>query len=143
METAAYKDGIPLEVVYSLAQRVPYLGVYRDASMVQDTVVDVLNLPVAGDEEVPVAWVCSKPTGDVGKGGTEEDFRGRGFGRLLGKAVARQQAALLGFIPHGFVNSNNFVSRLFFSKSVCWSSSHEVFSLVKDQTRKVKEQRRQ
>ena len=143
LKNAEYGAGIPLELMCAMAQQVPYLGVYRDAAVTQDTIVDVLNLPVAGDDEVPVAWICTTPVGAVGKLMIEKDFRRRGLGSLLGAALTRQQAALLGFIPHVFIDVTNSASRAMMTKVADSCYSHDAFwlrNITHEETQRKKKQ---
>ncbi|KAK8391874.1 hypothetical protein O3P69_017474 [Scylla paramamosain] len=123
LENAKY-GGIPLDLMYRMAEGVPYIGVYQDPTSTQEARVDPENLPVAGNEEIPVAWCCSGPSGDVAKLITDERFRKRGFGKLLTATLARRQTAL-GFIPHAFVEANNSASKVMFENSLGWSVTHE------------------
>ncbi|KAK8391978.1 hypothetical protein O3P69_017532 [Scylla paramamosain] len=129
LENAKYSE-IPLDLMYRVAEGVPYIGVYQDPTSTQEATVDPENLPVAGDEEIPVAWCCSGPSGDVAKLITDERFRRRGFGKLLTVTLARRQAALLGFIPHAFVEEDNSASKLMFENSPGWSVTHESIWII-------------
>ncbi|XP_045127055.1 uncharacterized protein LOC123513728 [Portunus trituberculatus] len=132
LENAKF-GGIPLDLMYRMAEGVPYIGVYQDPTSTQDTTVDPENLPAAADDEVPVAWICSSPTGAGAKLITDERFRRRGFGKLLTTTLARRQAALLGFIPHTFVEADNSVSKMMFDNSPGWSMTHECTWITKCQ----------
>ena len=126
-EKAWFSLGMSMELIYNMAQRVPFIGVYRNDALTKGTTVDALHLPVAGDEELPVSWVCSSQCGDVGKLGTEKDFRRCGLASLLTTVMARRQAALMGFIPHANVKTDNFPSLMMFSKNAGWNLTHEAF----------------
>ncbi|XP_063848861.1 uncharacterized protein LOC135093501 [Scylla paramamosain] len=132
LENAKY-GGIPLDLMYRMAEGVPYVGVYQDPTSTQEATVDPENLPVAGDEEIPVAWCCSGPSGDVAKLITHESFRRRGFGKLLTATLARRQAALLGFIPHGIVEVDNSASKAMVYNSPGWRMTHESIRITKCQ----------
>uniref|UniRef100_A0A0P4VZ02 GCN5-related N-acetyltransferase Rv2170-like domain-containing protein n=2 Tax=Scylla olivacea TaxID=85551 RepID=A0A0P4VZ02_SCYOL len=129
LENAKY-GGIPLDLMYRMAEGVPYIGVYQDPTSTQEATVDPENLPVAGDEEIPVAWCCSGHLGDVAKLITDKRFRRHGFGKLLTATLARRQAAL-GFIPHAFVEEDNSVSKVMFENSPGWSVTHEIIWIKK------------
>ena len=132
LENAKYGE-IPLDLMYKMAEGVPYLGVYQDPASAQDTIVDPENLPVAADEEIPVAWICSGTIGDGAKLITDERFRRRGFGRLLTVTLARRQAALLDFIPHVFVEADNLASKAMLDNLPGWSMTHKSIMLRKCQ----------
>ena len=114
-ENAEYSE-VPLELMYRMAERLPYIGVYQDSTSTQETTIDPEKLPVAGDEEIPVAWVCLTPLGESGKMMTDERFRRHGFATLLHTTFARLQTALLGFIPHGFVETDNYAPQAVLNK---------------------------
>ncbi|KAK8391794.1 hypothetical protein O3P69_017436 [Scylla paramamosain] len=132
LENAKY-GGIPLDLMYRMAEGVPYIGVYQDPTSTQEATVDPENLPVAGDEEIPVAWNCSKPAGDGGMMVIDERFRRHGFGRLLATTLARRQAALYGFIPHVFVEEDNSVARAMGKNMPGWRMTHECIVIMKCQ----------
>ncbi|KAK8392003.1 hypothetical protein O3P69_017549 [Scylla paramamosain] len=130
LQKNAKSDRIP--IMERMAEGVPYIGVYQDPTSTQEATVDPENLPVAGDEEIPVAWCCSKPSGDMGKLMTDERFRRRGFGKLLTATLARRQAAL-GFIPHAFVEEDTSASKVMFDNSPDWSVTHENIWIIECQ----------
>ena len=96
-ENAEYSE-VPLELMYRMAERLPYIGVYQDSTSTQETTIDPEKLPVAGDEEIPVAWICSTPLGESGKMMTDERFRRHGFATLLYTTIVKPQAALIGLL---------------------------------------------
>lgn len=123
-----YDDRVPQEVMSQIAQRVPFLGVYQDIGVTQDTTVKPNSLPMAG-EELPVAWVGSTILGDVGRLRTHEGYRRRGFASLIITVAARRQAYRLKIIPHVFVESSNIASCAMFAGLPGWKFTHEVFWL--------------
>ncbi|XP_045110940.1 uncharacterized protein LOC123504469 isoform X2 [Portunus trituberculatus] len=116
LENAKY-GGIPLDLMYRMAEGVPYIGVYQDPTSAHEATVDPENLPVAGDEEIPVAWICSAPIGDIGMMITDKRFRRLGFWMILTTTLARMQAALIGFIPHAYIDMDNYASQAAVAKS--------------------------
>lgn len=118
-----------LAAMCGMAQRVPYLGVYLDEGMIQCTVLDISNLSMAKEEEVPIALCISGIIGEVAKLWTEPEYRRRGLGSLITTAVARAQASHLAFIPHAFVVDDNPTSRDMLTKNAGWRHSHEAFWL--------------
>ncbi|XP_063848865.1 uncharacterized protein LOC135093503 isoform X2 [Scylla paramamosain] len=130
LENAKY-GGIPLDLMYRMAEGVPYIGVYQDPTSTQEATVDPENLPVAGDEEIPVAWNCSGLSGEMAKLIIDEKFRRRGFGKLLTATLARRQAALLGFIPHCLVEEDNSASKAMVYNSPGWRMTHKCIRITK------------
>lgn len=128
-ENAEYSE-VPLELMYRMAERLPYIGVYQDSTSTQETTIDPENLPVAGDEEIPVAWVCLTPLGESGKMMTDERFRRHGFASLLYTTFARLQTALLGFIPYAFVEKDNYPPQAALNKLPA-SMTHETIWMKK------------
>ncbi len=129
LETSKNEADMPLAVMSSMAQRVPYLGVYLDADVTQSTEVDVTTLSASKEEEVPVSWCTSGFFGALAKGGTEPEYRRRGFADLLRSTVARVQASHLGFTPHAFVSKGNSVSYSTFLRRAFWQQTHQAFWL--------------
>lgn len=121
-----------LELYNSMAQQVPFVGVYPDSGVTQDTTVDPNSLSVAGDKELPVAWVATTFLGDIGKLITEESYRRRGLGSLILNVTARRQATLLKLIPYSFVEDSNAASLAMFTGLNGWKLTHNVFWLYND-----------
>ncbi|XP_050723284.1 uncharacterized protein LOC127002006 [Eriocheir sinensis] len=131
VQRAKYGGMAHLEVFSRLAQHVPFVGVYRDSGVTQDTTVDPNSLPVAGDEELPVAWVATTFEGAVGRLMTDEGYRRHGLGSLITTVTARRQAALLKLIPHSFVEASNAASIAMFTGLPGWKLTHDgVFWLL-------------
>lgn len=124
-----YVGMVHLEVMTHIAQNVPFLGVYQDMGVTQDTIVNPNNLPMAGDEELPVAWVGANIMGDVGKLMTEEGYRRRGLGSLITTVAARRQVSHLKIIPHVFVEASNIASCAMFERLPGWEVTRDIFWL--------------
>ncbi|XP_045127936.1 uncharacterized protein LOC123514253 [Portunus trituberculatus] len=131
LENAKY-GGIRLDLMYRMAEGVPYIGVYQDPTSAHEATVDPENLPVAGDEEIPVSWICSAPIGDMGKMKTDKRFRRLGFFTLLSMTLARMQSALIGFIPHAYIDMGNYASQAGIAKLPGWSMTHESIWIKKN-----------
>lgn len=92
-----------------ITKHAPSVGLYQDPSVEEETCVDIENVPFAGDEEEPVAWVTTSFYGAMGTMMTLEGYQSRGYGELVTRVIALMLAAQ-GYVPVGHIDVDNFSS---------------------------------
>ncbi|KAK7073241.1 hypothetical protein SK128_025663 [Halocaridina rubra] len=84
-----YKVCVPLEEALQVAKNTAALGIYADANLKVEYEVNIANIPMAKDDEIPKSWICATLHGTVGMLMTDENYRGRGFAKLLSQVCAK------------------------------------------------------
>lgn len=107
--TAEYDICRTLDDMVHITKHAPSVGLYQDPSVEEETCVDIENVPFAGDEEEPVAWVTTSFYGAMGTMMTLEGYRSRGYGELVTRVIALMFAAQ-GYVPVGHIDVDNFPS---------------------------------
>ncbi|CAL4245574.1 unnamed protein product [Meganyctiphanes norvegica] len=91
--------------------------------------VDITNLPRAGDEELPLAWMTVKHWGDLGLMMTHEQHRRRGLGSLLIQATAKL-AEHHGYVGHACARDYNTASKNLMAQ-LGWKVTHRGTCLLR------------
>ncbi|KAK4316409.1 hypothetical protein Pmani_012425 [Petrolisthes manimaculis] len=115
LEMSRYNKNDSLEKMCIWSEKIPFVGVYRDPNVAQDTLVDPHNLPLAGDEDLPVCCIGTKLFGTLGMLRTTEEYKRKGLASLVVNVAAEIQTRL-GFIPVCHVDVDNVPSRKMMEK---------------------------
>lgn len=110
MVKSRYDKYDSLDSLCKWAENVPFVGVYRDPCVTQDTTVDPHNLSQPRDEELPVSWVGTSQYGSMAMLGTEHDYKRKGLASLIVGVIAEIHVEL-GLIPIAHVNFENMPAR--------------------------------
>ncbi|XP_042886131.1 uncharacterized protein LOC122262233 [Penaeus japonicus] len=125
LDTSKFDKQKNFDEMMHLVRNAPSAGVYEDASVESETVVDVAVLPFGPEEETPLAWITTSFYGGLAILMTEERHRGRGLAKLVTQVAARMLVAQ-GYVPHAHAEAKNVPSVKMFKTLPGWQEIHMV-----------------
>ncbi|XP_066987013.1 uncharacterized protein [Macrobrachium rosenbergii] len=133
LESNQYWKKTSGDLVHSLAENLPALGIFLDPEVEDELVIDFNAISFAEPEEVPIAHAFTSPYGYVGSLHTDVQYRKRGLGSLLVSLIGRLLMAKGWCIPYSIVYERNEDSNRMFEKLPGWKKTHCVIRILPGQ----------
>ncbi|XP_042886137.1 uncharacterized protein LOC122262237 isoform X2 [Penaeus japonicus] len=131
LDTSKFDKQKNFDEMMHLVRNAPSAGVYEDASVESETVVDVAVLPFGPEEETPLAWITTSFYGGLAILMTEERHRGRGLAKLVTQVAARMLVGQ-GYVPHAHAEAKNVPSVKMFKTLPGWQEIHGVYFMHRE-----------